>query len=96
MDKTILEVVHESASDLHKSDVMNDITMREFDALCLPKIKQLTANQIKRLRVKNKASQGCIIWKQIASQVPPSFGIIRKSNNPKLLAEMIVLKLLGI
>lgn len=58
MDKSILEVVHESASDLHKAGVMNDVTLREFDALCLPKIKQLTANQIKRLRIKNKASQG--------------------------------------
>ena len=57
MDKSILEVVHESASGLHEAGVMNDITMREFDALCLPKIKQLTANQIKRLRIKNKASQ---------------------------------------
>ncbi len=58
MDKSILEVVHESASDLHNAGVMKDITMREFDALCLPKIRQLTANQIKLLRIKNKASQG--------------------------------------
>ncbi len=57
MDKSILEVVHESAKGLHEAGVMNDLTMREFDALCLPKIKQLTANQIKRLRIKNKASQ---------------------------------------
>jgi putative transcriptional regulator len=58
MDKSILEVVHESAKDLNDAGVMNDVTMREFDALCLPEIKQLTANQIKRLRIKNKASQG--------------------------------------
>ncbi len=58
MNKSILEVVHESASDLHQAGVMNDITLREFDALCLPKVKPLTANQIKRLRLKNKASQG--------------------------------------
>lgn len=58
MDKSILEVVHESAKGLHEAGVMNDVTMREFDALCLPKIKQFTARQIKQLRVKNKASQG--------------------------------------
>ena len=58
MDKSILEVIHESASDLHDAGVMNTLTMREFDALCLPKIKALTANQIKRIRVRNKASQG--------------------------------------
>ena len=57
MDKSILDVVHESATDLHKAGLMSELTMREFDALCLPKVKQLTANQIKRVRVKNKASQ---------------------------------------
>ncbi len=57
MDKSILEVLHESASDLHKAGVMKDVTMREFDGLCLPRIRQLTANQIKQIRVKNKASQ---------------------------------------
>ena len=58
MDKSILEVIHESAGDLHDAGIMQDVTLREFDALCLPKIKQLTANKIKRLRIKNKASQG--------------------------------------
>jgi len=51
MDKSILEVVHESAGDLHDAGVMNDVTMREFNALCLPKVKLLTANQIKQLRI---------------------------------------------
>ena len=58
MDKSILDVVHESANDLHDAGVISDTTMREFDALCLPKIRKLTADQIKSLRVKNKASQG--------------------------------------
>jgi len=57
MDKSILDTVHESAADLHNAGLMSELTMREFDALCLPKVKQLTANQIKRVRVKNKASQ---------------------------------------
>lgn len=58
MDKSILEVVHESAQDLHAAGVMNTTTLREFDALCLPPIKEFSAEQIKRLRAKNKASQG--------------------------------------
>jgi len=58
MNKSILEVIHESASELHDAGVMDTLTLREFDALCLPKIKLLTADQIKRLRVRNKASQG--------------------------------------
>ncbi len=31
--------------------------MHEFDALCLPPVKEYSAIQIKRLRVKSKASQ---------------------------------------
>ncbi len=58
MNKPILEVVHEGAKDLHEAGVMNDVTLREFDALCLPPIKQYSAVEIKRLRMKTKASQG--------------------------------------
>ena len=36
---------------------MNAVTLREFDALCLPPIKDYSAAQIKRLRQRNKASQ---------------------------------------
>ena len=55
--KRILDTVHETAKGLHKSGVMDTTTMREFDALCLPPVKNLSAAQIKRLRVRNKASQ---------------------------------------
>jgi len=34
MDKSILEVVHDSAKDLHEAGVMKETTLREFDALC--------------------------------------------------------------
>lgn len=57
MDKTILEVVHESARDLHKAGVMDDITLREFDALCLSPVKQYTPEQIRRIRKKTRTSQ---------------------------------------
>jgi len=58
MDKSILEVVHDGAKDLHKAGLVDAVTMREFDSLCLPPIKQFTAAQIKRLRLKTKTSQG--------------------------------------
>jgi len=57
MVKKILDTVHETAKGMHDAGVMNTITMREFDALCLPPVKDLTAVQIKRLRTKSKASQ---------------------------------------
>ena len=40
MDKKILEVVHDSAKDLHEAGVMKETTLREFDALCLPPVKE--------------------------------------------------------
>ena len=58
MDKSILEVVHESAKDLHDAGLLNEVTMREFDALCLPPVKIYSAMQIKRIRLKSKTSQG--------------------------------------
>lgn len=57
MTKSILETVHESAKDLHKAGVMSDVTLREFDALCLPPVKDYTPAQIKRIRQKARVSQ---------------------------------------
>lgn len=53
----LMKEMHETATGLHKAGVMDDMTMREFDALCLPKIKEFTPRQITQLRKKNKASQ---------------------------------------
>ena len=58
MDKSILEVVHNSAKDLHGAGVMDEMTLREFDVLCLPPVKQYSSAQIKRIRLRSKASQG--------------------------------------
>ena len=58
MDKSILDVVHESAQGLNKAGVMDEMTLREFDALCLPPVKHFSAAQIRRIRQKAKASQG--------------------------------------
>ena len=57
MSETILDVMHETAVGLHKADAMDIKTMRQIESLCLSPIKDYTANQIKRLRLKNKASQ---------------------------------------
>jgi putative transcriptional regulator len=57
MTKSILEVVHETAKGLHKAGLMGMQTMHEFDALCLPPVKKYSPQQIKRIRLRNKASQ---------------------------------------
>jgi len=58
MDKSIVDVVHETAQDLHAAGVMKDMTLREFDAICLPPVEEYNAAQIKSIRLKNHASQG--------------------------------------
>ncbi len=55
--KSISDVIHESISDLHEIGLVDDITMRTFDAQCLPEVKQYTAAQIKAIRLANKLSQ---------------------------------------
>lgn len=53
----ILKTLHETAVGLHHAGVMDDITLREFDARCLTAIKPLSATQIRRIRKANHASQ---------------------------------------
>ena len=55
--KTILNAVHETARGLRDAGLIEAKTMREFDVLCLPRVKEYTAAQIKRIRERNKASQ---------------------------------------
>lgn len=55
--KSLLEVAHKTAKGLHKIGLVDKLTMHEFDALCLPPIKKFTANEIKKLRAKEKMSQ---------------------------------------
>ena len=43
--------------DLYDIDLLDKRTMREFDSLCLPKVKEYTPTQIKEIRLRNKASQ---------------------------------------
>jgi len=53
----ILEAVHETAIGLHQAGVMDVVTMREFDRLCLPPIPSLEAEQIKQIRESSRVSQ---------------------------------------
>ncbi len=57
MSKSILEVVHETALDLHDAGAMKLKTLREIESLCLPAIKKYSATQIKLIRLKNEVSQ---------------------------------------
>ncbi len=52
----ILEAVHETAKGPHKAGVMQ-VTLCEFDHLCLPPIEPLKPEQIKQIREEARVSQ---------------------------------------
>ena len=54
---TILEAVHDTAKGLHKAGVMDQVTLREFDRLCLPPVESLKPEQIKQIRERSRVSQ---------------------------------------
>ena len=53
----ILEAVHETATGLFNAGVMDQLTMREFDRLCVPPVEPLAPDQIKRIRDTSRVSQ---------------------------------------
>jgi putative transcriptional regulator len=53
----ILEAVHETAKGLHKAGVMDQVTLREFDRLCLIPIASLEPEKIKQIREDSNVSQ---------------------------------------
>lgn len=53
----ILAAVHDTAKGLHKAGVMDQVTLREFDQLCLPPVEPLEPEQIKRIRESTRVSQ---------------------------------------
>jgi putative transcriptional regulator len=57
MKKTLLEVAHEIATDIHQAGGIDTQTMHEFDAKCLPPVKHYPTTQIQRVRLNNNVSQ---------------------------------------
>jgi putative transcriptional regulator len=53
----ILEAVHETANDLYQAGVMDRMTMRKFDRLCLQPIEPLEPERIKQIRENANVSQ---------------------------------------
>lgn len=53
----ILEAIHETAKGLHKAGAMDQVTLREFDQLCLPPVEPLQPDQIKKIREASHVSQ---------------------------------------
>lgn len=53
----IAEAIHETMRGAHKVGIIDKTTMREFDALCLTTVEELSPNEIRALRERERASQ---------------------------------------
>lgn len=49
--------IHETVSGLHAAGLVDKQTMREFNEACLTPIQQFTPAEIRKLRMREKASQ---------------------------------------
>src|SRR5579859_304356 len=54
---SVMASIHETAEGLHDAGLMNKITMRKFDEMCLTPIPRLKPRQIRDLRLREGASQ---------------------------------------
>ena len=52
-----LAAVHETARGLHDAGVLDRQSMRTFDVLCLTPVRELAPEDIRRIRMREKASQ---------------------------------------
>jgi putative transcriptional regulator len=53
----VMASIHETAEGLHAAGLMNKLTMRKFDEMCLTPIPRLKPKQIRDLRLRERASQ---------------------------------------
>jgi putative transcriptional regulator len=91
MNKSILEVVHESAKGLYDAGLMDVQTMHTFDAICLPPVRKLTPAEIKSIRLREKVSQPVF-----AEYLNPSPSTIKKWETGEKHPAGPALKLLNI
>ena len=54
---SILQAVHETAVDLHEAGAIDQVTMREYDRLCLQPVEPMEPEQIKDIRERSRVSQ---------------------------------------
>lgn len=52
-----MAAIHETAAGLHDAGVIEKQTMKAFDEMCLTPVKPLSAAQIRKIRLREKASQ---------------------------------------
>jgi len=55
--KKIIESLRDDLAALHEAGAISKVTMREFDAICPPPVREFSGDDIKRLRERLKFSQ---------------------------------------
>jgi len=90
MSKILNEVI-ETVDGLHSAGVMNEVTMREFHAMALPEIKDYSAEEIKRIRLKSGVSQPVF-----AAYLNASASTVRQWEQAKKHPQGTALKLINI
>jgi len=57
MGDSILDSVKEGVTDLHKAGLVDDVTMKNIESLCIPEVKEYDAAYITNLRKRLRLSQ---------------------------------------
>lgn len=60
MRQSIADSITSTIKDLHNSGVVDEITMRNIENLCLPEIKEFSPQKIASIRRKSKLSQAAL------------------------------------
>ncbi len=60
MRTTIAESIVNTAADLNDSGLINEITMKNIQSLCLPEVKEFTPEKIVSIRKQLKLSQAAL------------------------------------
>jgi putative transcriptional regulator len=55
-----LEVLHKTAAALHRVGALEKATMRDIDAFCMTKIKEMKGKDIQALRIREGVSQALL------------------------------------
>src|ERR1700679_4130328 len=83
--------LYETAKDLFDAGAINQVTMREFEALRLPPVPRYTPNQIKEIRERCNASQAAF-----AAYMNTSSSSLRKWESGARKPDNIAMKLLSL
>lgn len=90
-ESNILKAVHDTAKGFYRARVMNEKTMREFDALCLPAVPKYTPEEIKEIRVESEVSQAVF-----AAYLNTSVSTVQKWEQGQKRPNSAALKLLNL